>query len=69
MLARQRGRPVKVVSKEADMPVDNALIHADSAPLPCAESEPSIMLSRHPEPPRVLRRLLFPREWSHDEPS
>lgn len=22
------------------MPVDNALIHADSAPLPCAESEP-----------------------------
>ncbi|MBU2855080.1 hypothetical protein [Acidithiobacillus ferriphilus] len=21
------------------------------------------------EPPRILRRLLFPREWSHDEQS
>lgn len=46
------------------MPVDNALIHADSAPLPCAESEPqapkkhaesapSIMPNRHPPKPVV----------------
>ncbi len=53
------------------MPVDNALIHADSAPLPCAESEPqaprkraesepSIMLNRHPPKPVVLAFSTFP---------
>ena len=27
-------------------------------------------MARHEdEPPRILRRLLFPREWSHDEQS
>lgn len=53
------------------MPVDNALIHADSAPLLCAESEPqaprkraesepSIMLNRHPPKPVVLAFSTFP---------
>lgn len=53
------------------MPVDNALIHADSAPLSRAESEPqaprkraesepSIMLNRHPPKPVVLAFKIFP---------
>lgn len=53
------------------MPVDNALIHADSAPLQCAESEPplprkraesepSTMLNRHPPKPVVFAFKIFP---------
>ena len=59
------------------MPVDNALIHADSAPLLCAESEPqaprkraesepSIMLNRHPPKPVVLAFSTFPFLITHD---